>query len=82
MINAFQHAFGGLSANLTSKERQFFLNSLEEYRDERIPASTLIHLLKSWAIRFENHYLLDQYLMEPYPHELVEITDSGKGRPL
>ena len=82
MINAFQHAFGGLSPQLQSKERQFFLNSLEEYRDERIPASTLIHLLKSWAIRFENQYLLDQYLMEPYPHQLVEITDSGKGRPL
>jgi uncharacterized protein YbgA (DUF1722 family)/uncharacterized protein YbbK (DUF523 family) len=82
MINAFQHAFGGLSPHLQPKERQFFLNSLEEYRDERIPASTLIHLLKSWAIRFENHYLLEQYLMEPYPHQLVEITDSGKGRPL
>lgn len=82
MINAFQHAFGGLSPNLQANERQFFLNSLEEYRDERIPASTLIHLLKSWAIRFENQYLLDQYLMEPYPHQLVEITDSGKGRPL
>ncbi|MFW5711897.1 MAG: YbgA family protein [Spirochaetia bacterium] len=82
MINAFQHAFGGLSAQLQLKERQFFLNSLEEYRDERIPASTLIHLLKSWAIRFENQYLLDQYLMGPYPHQLIEITDSGKGRPL
>ena len=82
MINAFQHAFGGLSEKLQPKERQFFLNSLEEYRDERIPGSTLIHLLKSWAIRFENQYLLDQYLMEPYPQQLVEITDSGKGRPL
>lgn len=82
MINAFQHAFGGLSPQLQPKERQFFLNSLEEYRDERIPAGTIIHLLKSWAIRFENKYLLDQYLMEPYPQDLVEITDSGKGRPL
>ncbi len=82
MINAFQHAFGGISPKLEPKERQFFLNSLEEYRDERVPAGTIIHLLKSWAIRFENQYLLDQYLMEPYPQELVEITDSGKGRPL
>jgi len=80
MINAFQHAFGGLSENLLPKEREFFLNSLEEYRDERIPAGTIIHLLVSWAIRFDNQYLLDQYLMAPYPPELVEITDSGKGR--
>jgi len=80
MINAFQHAFGGLSEKLLPREREFFLNSIEEYRDERIPASTIIHLLLSWAVRFDNQYLLEQYLMNPYPTELIDITDSGKGR--
>jgi uncharacterized protein YbbK (DUF523 family)/uncharacterized protein YbgA (DUF1722 family) len=80
MINAFQHAFGGMSDRLAPGERRFFLNTLEEYRDERVPASTVIHLLKSWAVRFDNRYLLGQLLMEPYPHDLLEITDSGKGR--
>jgi uncharacterized protein YbbK (DUF523 family)/uncharacterized protein YbgA (DUF1722 family) len=80
MINAFQHAFGGMSKQLQPQERRFFLNSIEEYRDERIPASTIIHILKGWALRFDNQYLLSQLLLEPYPQGLISITDSGKGR--
>jgi len=79
-INVLQHAFGFISDNLTSGEKQFFLNSIEEYRDERIPLSVLVKLLHSWALRFNNEYLLNQSFLEPYPLELVEITDSGKGR--
>jgi uncharacterized protein YbbK (DUF523 family)/uncharacterized protein YbgA (DUF1722 family) len=80
MINSFMHAFGGMSEGLSAGERKFFLDTVEEYRDERIPASTLIRLLKSWALRFDNRYLLQQLLLSPYPPGLTEITDSGKGR--
>lgn len=80
MINAFEHAFGGLSDGMESDERKFFIRSLEEYRDERIPASTIIRLLEGWAIRFSNEYLLEQSLLRPFPRELSEISDSGKGR--
>jgi uncharacterized protein YbgA (DUF1722 family)/uncharacterized protein YbbK (DUF523 family) len=80
MINTLQHAFGWISKNLSKEEKQFFIRSLEEYRDERIPLSTLLHLIHAWAIRFKNDYLLAQVLLNPYPRELTEITDSGKGR--
>lgn len=79
-INVLMHAFGGISEKLTKHERQFFLNLIEDYRDERIPLSVLINLLLSWAIRFENNYLLSQTFLNPYPKELIAITDSGKGR--
>jgi uncharacterized protein YbgA (DUF1722 family)/uncharacterized protein YbbK (DUF523 family) len=79
-INTALHAFGGFSDKLSVRERTLFINSIEEYRDERIPASALLALLKSWALRFEVDYLLDQTFLDPYPKELVEITDSGKGR--
>lgn len=79
-INVLQHAFGYVSDGLNSDEKQFFLKSIEEYRDERIPLSVLIKLIKSWALRFENEYLLRQSFLNPYPMGLVEITDSGKGR--
>ncbi|MEO0084397.1 MAG: DUF523 and DUF1722 domain-containing protein [candidate division WOR-3 bacterium] len=79
-INVLMHAFGGVSEKLTKHERQFFLNLIEDYRDERIPLSVLIKLLFSWAIRFQDHYLLSQTFLNPYPKELIEITDSGKGR--
>jgi len=79
-INVLQHAFGYISDGLNAEEKSFFLNSVEEYRDERIPLSVLIKLIKSWALRFENDYLLRQSFLNPFPMDLVEITDSGKGR--
>ncbi|MBS3740918.1 MAG: DUF523 and DUF1722 domain-containing protein [Candidatus Cloacimonetes bacterium] len=79
-INMIQHAYGGISDKLSSREKKFFLRSIEEYRDERIPLSVLIQLLKSYAIRFDNEYLKNQIFLEPYPPDLMEITDSGKGR--
>ncbi|GAK56756.1 hypothetical cytosolic protein [Candidatus Vecturithrix granuli] len=82
MINVLMHAFGGFKEVLSKEEKQFFLESLEEYRDERIPLSAVLHVLRAWAIKYDNTYLLTQTFMEPYPHELVEITDSGKGRKL
>lgn len=82
IINVLMHAFGGFKELLSKEEKQFFLESLEEYRDERIPLSAVLHVLRAWAIKHENAYLLSQIFMEPYPHKLVEITDSGKGRKL
>jgi uncharacterized protein YbgA (DUF1722 family) len=80
LINVIQHAFGGFSDSLSKEERALFANLVEQYRDERIPASVLLQLVKSWAIRFGEAYVLQQVLFEPYPLSLVEITDSGKGR--
>lgn len=82
IINVLLHAFGGFSEDLSSGEKKFFLDSIEEYRDERIPLSTLVYLLRSWSHRFGNRYLLDQVFIDPYPRDLVEIADSGKGRDL
>ncbi len=81
-INVLEHALGGFKNELTTEEKKFFLNSIEEYRDERIPLSALIYTLKSWAIRFNKDYLLKQSYLSPYPKDLTDITDSGKGRPL
>ncbi|MBN2415199.1 DUF523 and DUF1722 domain-containing protein [bacterium] len=80
IINTLQHAFGGFSDQLGPKEKRFFLNSLEEYRDERIPLSTLTHLIRAWALRFDTQYLLEQLFFNPYPSDLAALTDSGKGR--
>ncbi len=82
VINVLLHAFGGFSGDLSAGEKKFFLDSIEEYRDERIPLSTLVYLLRSWSHRFGNRYLLDQVFIDPYPRDLVEIADSGKGRDL
>jgi uncharacterized protein YbgA (DUF1722 family) len=80
IINTLQHAFGWISDGLSKNEKTFFLNAIEEYRDERIPLSAILQLIHSAAIRFNNTYLLNQVFLNPYPRVLMDITDSGKGR--
>lgn len=82
MINSIQHMYGYFSDDLEKPEKMHFLNLIEEYRDERIPLSVLINILKSWAIRFKQDYILQQKILAPFPKELMMITDSGKGRKL
>ncbi|MBN1901786.1 DUF523 and DUF1722 domain-containing protein [Candidatus Sumerlaeota bacterium] len=81
-INVLMHAMGYFSKNLNSKEKIFFLDSLEKFRIAQIPLSVPVHIVKSWIVRFDQPYLKDQVFFEPYPEELVEITDSGQGRKL
>jgi uncharacterized protein YbgA (DUF1722 family) len=81
-INVLEHALGYISQKITPRERQYFLNLLEDYRNERFPLSAILTVLKAWLLRFDEKYLLNQFYFTPFPNDLVEITDSGKGRKL
>jgi len=78
MINSLQHAFGGVSEDLKVEERKYFLDSLDEYRDERIALSVITHLLMSYAVRFEKEYLAKQVLLNPFPLELTTASRTGR----
>lgn len=79
-INVLMHGLGYFSKYLSSSEKQFFLDSLEKYRNGMVPLSVPLFILKSYVIGFEDEYLARQNFFEPYPAGLVEISDSGKGR--
>jgi len=78
IINALYHGYGWTSEGLTSAEKKLFIDAVEEYRDERVTLATLLHLLKSYVVRFEHEYLGSQYFLEPYPRELFDLSDSGR----
>ena len=80
VINVFQHIQGYFSKRITPEERRYFQNVIEEYRRGGLPMSVPVQILKTWAIRFQEEYILRQVFLEPYPQSLVSITDSGKGR--
>jgi uncharacterized protein YbgA (DUF1722 family) len=82
IINVFEHAFGGVSKELSSQEKRFFSKSVRDYREKKVPLSVPLNLLYSWALRLETEYLLIQTFLEPYPSALMDISDSGKGRDL
>lgn len=78
-VNMMLHVFGYFSKELNAKEKAYFLDAIEQYTNHKIPQSTVMAILKSWVIRFENEYLMDQKVFEPFPLDLVEVRDSGKG---
>jgi len=79
-INTLMHGLGYFSKKLASKEKAFFLTLLENYRNHKIPLSSVLSVLESWIIKYDEEYLARQTFFEPYPRQLVEISDSGKGR--
>ncbi len=78
-INIMLHIFGYFSKDLSAKEKAYFLDALENYRSKHIPQSTVMAILWSWVIRFDDEYLLQQTVFEPFPKALIQVTDSGKG---
>ena len=80
MVNTLQHAYGWISKSLSDPERQYILNTIEEYRDERIPIQAVTKLIEAHAIRFQQDYLLSQILLRSFPLELTDLSDNGKGR--
>ena len=79
-INVLTHALGFFSDNISSDEKKFYLNSIEEYRREQVPLSVPINIARSYIVRFKEKYLSKQTFFEPYPFNLVRVRDSGKGR--
>jgi uncharacterized protein YbgA (DUF1722 family)/uncharacterized protein YbbK (DUF523 family) len=79
-INVLMHGLGYFSKELSSNEKAFFLDSLERYRSGSIPLSVPLNIIGSLIVRFQEDYLMKQTFFEPYPEDLMEITDSGKGR--
>jgi len=77
-INVLMHAMGYF--DLTPAEKRFFLDALDDYRASRVPLSVPIAIVRSWIVRFGQPYLAEQAFFAPYPEELVQVTDSGKGR--
>jgi uncharacterized protein YbgA (DUF1722 family) len=81
-INVLMHAMGYFSEELTSREKAFFLDALQAYREERTPLSVPVGIMKSYVVRFDEPYLMRQTFFNPYPDSMISVRDSGKGRKL
>jgi uncharacterized protein YbgA (DUF1722 family)/uncharacterized protein YbbK (DUF523 family) len=81
-INVLQHALGYFKTGLSSAEKKYFLDTVSAYRAGRVPLSACVSVLRAWVARFDERYLSTQVFFKPYPEDLVQITDSGKGRNL
>jgi uncharacterized protein YbgA (DUF1722 family)/uncharacterized protein YbbK (DUF523 family) len=79
-INGLMHMFGYFSDKLTAREKKHFLAVLGDYRHGRLPLQAVTSVLWSWALRFDSDYIQGQSFFQPFPENLLDIEDSGKGR--
>lgn len=79
-INVCEHMIGYFKHELSGDEKRYVHELLEKYRAEKLPLSSVATVIRSWAIRYQNKYLLKQRYFQPYPEPLLDVTDSGKGR--
>lgn len=77
-INAFMHIFGYFSDELTSREKTFILDRFQKYKEDKLHISVVLNLLRTYVIKYNQEYLLDQVIWSAYPEELLNISDSGK----
>ena len=77
-INAFMHIFGYFSDTLSEKEKQFILDRLQKYREDKVHISAIQNVMRAYAIQRNLDYLLNQSIWSAYPEELLNISDSGR----
>nr|WP_253288583.1 DUF1722 domain-containing protein [Intestinibacter bartlettii] len=81
-IRLIKDCFRKYEAYLNEEERDYFDDLLKLYEKEKMPFSSIMVALQICAIRFDDKDLSNQTFFNPYPIELISITDSGKGRNL
>jgi uncharacterized protein YbgA (DUF1722 family)/uncharacterized protein YbbK (DUF523 family) len=79
-INVLMHVLGYFSKQLNAREKAHFLDELERYRNGRTILGAVLTVVRSWIARFEQPYLASQVYLQPFPEELIQLADSGKGR--
>ena len=67
------HAFGHFSEKLSSQEKALFFDWIQKYRDGKASLCPAINTIRSWAVRFQDQYITNQTLFEPYPEGLMEV---------
>lgn len=77
-INVLMHAMGYFTEYITKKETELILDSLEKYKIGKLTIMTPMLLIKSYAVRFNITYLLEQTYFNPYPEDLIILEDSEK----
>jgi len=64
--NVLMHSFGYVSNELSHEEKAHFLQSIERYKNRKIPFSALSAMIESWIARFGEEYLKNQTFFEPF----------------
>ena len=79
-INVLMHALGYVSGDLSPEEKALYLDTMSQYRANILPLHALTTLMRAWAVRVHQPYLLEQMYFAPYPPALAPQVEQGRGR--
>ncbi|MGM0397048.1 MAG: YbgA family protein [Bacillota bacterium] len=77
-INTLMHIMGYFSDYLSKEEKAYVLDSFEKYKSKRAHLSVPVGILRGYAIKYNQDYILNQHIWDPFPEELLDISDTGK----
>ncbi|NYT07493.1 MAG: DUF1722 domain-containing protein [Methanomicrobiales archaeon] len=81
-IDVLLHAMGHFRDRISPGERDFFLRSLERYRDGRASVCAPKNIVALWIERYDEEGLRNQTFFAPFPEDLIEPdpaeTDRGR----
>lgn len=75
-INVLLHAFGRFRGGLSPAEKTFFLDTLEQYRQDRVTICPNLMILRGWTVRFGDDYLREQTFFSPFPADLMRVPED------
>ena len=81
-LSVIMSIFEKYKSKLSLDEVNMFEDIVRSYQKGKTPFSTLAVAIRMYATRFSDKEVLNQSFFNPYPEELINITDSGKGRKL
>ncbi len=79
VINVLMHAAGYFKNKISAPEKALILDTYDDYREGKVPLSVPMTLIRQLAVRFDETYLLDQTFFNPFPDDLIAISESGQG---
>lgn len=78
--NVLEHMAGFFKDNLTKMEKKNLHGCIKEYADKIVPLIVPLSTIRLYAEKYNTHYLLDQFFLDPYPKTLALRSHIKSGK--
>jgi uncharacterized protein YbgA (DUF1722 family)/uncharacterized protein YbbK (DUF523 family) len=75
IVNVMMKIYGYFSDKVSKRERDTFHESVKSFRKGTTSLTSLKEILRMWGIRFDETYVEEQSIFQPFPEALNSICD-------
>jgi uncharacterized protein YbgA (DUF1722 family)/uncharacterized protein YbbK (DUF523 family) len=69
-VNVMMHVMGYLKNQISGEDKKELLHHFESFRNDYLPLTALLLLIKHHFRKYPDPYISDQYYLEPYPQRI------------